>query len=64
MYVCDDGVSLHLKRGGSPTACDRPLDLEGMMPPEIGQRRILRGVTNMRNLKKGKLTIQKQRVEK
>lgn len=38
MYVCDDGVSLPLKRGGRPTACDRQLDLEGMMPPEIGQR--------------------------
>lgn len=64
MDVCGDGVSFDLRRGGDPTICDRQLNLEGVVPGEMGQRRILHGVTYMWNLKKRKLTLQKRRVEK
>ena len=55
MDGCDDGASFDLGRGGDPTICDKQLNLEGMMPGAIGQRRILHVVTYMWNLKKKKV---------
>lgn len=39
MDLCGDGVSFDL-RESDPTICDRQLNLEGVVPGEIGQRRM------------------------